>query len=1177
MIARQLNQNTKTMNPPRSRILATSIAALLAVHHASAQTTITNGTTLSVSDVANFISTAGTVTIEDNATLFISGAQAAPPAGHNITNNLILEGATVNLNFNNNDTAYRFTGTISSTATGAQTLKVSTGVNGNGDREGIYFVSAIPDANAGASPLGLDLTYRTQSGSSSFVNLQGANTFTGPIAMHRNGPEVQRAYLVIGGQRHDLAFNANTFNTPGSGRLGAGGIFGGGILLDDTAMILNYNSTDNQTLSGAITGTGRLLLSGTGTLTLSGTNTYSGGTSFEGNGNNGTGSGGTLKMGAINALPTTGAVTVANLAGVAIDLDGFNTTIGSLTGGGASGGNVNLGANGVLTIGNSTSTYGGVISGTGTAGLTKQGGGALTLSSSAAHTYTGPTTINAGTLALTSSLNSSAVTVNDLATLKLATAADHALGTNLNFLDSSTLEVTAAGSAVAKATITGMLDVTDVLGTPTIKITPSGAFTPLTNTFPVIHWAGADPVNMANWNYDGSNIGQVNASLNQTSNWQNNPTPDVSWDTADNWSQQEFTGGIVVYDVPNKDLLLVMSSASVAPIVSSIVTIAPTNAKAVTGPASPAAMASLTLGNGGGNAHSLTLQAGGPVTVSGAVTVNPSGTLNGAADAISAGTLTVAGGSATVGAGSTAGIVNLGATGTLTAAPGNELAVSNKLSSGTLTITAGTSPFKVAGTNMTTGTNVINNLGKLIVQGGTTKLENAAFSNISLTDSGTAWGGGATNPVSNNFTVSAGANVLIVNIAARQAAGGGSYIGGPAPVVTYGGVPLTLATFGESPTQFFVDAWVYYMYNPATGSSLPLSTTFTSPNANTDYAVSALTLGGVDTAAAPKVGNGNSQTDSVSLTVSNIPTNSWLNSVAATRTNLATINQTVTSGSYGSLLNTGPGGGGNAFWLQNNNGGAMSAGGMLMTGITSSSVTLNSQVGGSFRWGAAAAAFAPNTGVFSINQPTTEVNVAATTTNTLDFSGAPSVSLGTLTMEISSGVTLTNAPGGVTFTNIVANGTSQINGTVPITVSSGNVSVPVGDVLTVGSPLSATTLTKQGDGTLTFGTSATLSGVGSLASTLGTTNINSALGGGSAAVTLTGASTVKFGSISQTLGSLTIGAGSTVTFTSGVASFSGAGGKGAGFAGAAAVPEPGTLGLLLVGALGALNRRRRSR
>jgi hypothetical protein len=52
-----------------------------------------------------------------------------------------------------------------------------------------------------------------------------------------------------------------------------------------------------------------------------------------------------------------------------------------------------------------------------------------------------------------------------------------------------------------------------------------------------------------------------------------------------------------------------------------------------------------------------------------------------------------------------------------------------------------------------------------------------------------------------------------------------------------------------------------------------------------------------------------------------------------------------------------------------------------------------------------------------------------------------------------------------------------------------------------------------------------------------------------------------------------------VVFTSGTASgaFSGGdgGGKAPSFGGGAVVPEPGTIGLLLVGALGMMGRRRR--
>ena len=126
-----------------------------------------------------------------------------------------------------------------------------------------------------------------------------------------------------------------------------------------------------------------------------------------------------------------------------------------------------------------------------------------------------------------------------------------------------------------------------------------------------------------------------------------------------------------------------------------------------------------------------------------------------------------------------------------------------------------------------------------------------------------------------------------------------------------------------------------------------------------------------------------------------------------------------------------------------------------------------------------------------------------------------------------------------------------------------------------GSTVTGIALTKTGAGTLNFGVNSDLTGLVALAANNGTTNVNSILGSGASTVSVTGATTLKFGSVSQTLSSLTIGAGSTVVFTSGFASFSGGGGKGTSLGGTTTVPEPGTLGLLLVGALGVLNRRRR--
>jgi autotransporter-associated beta strand protein len=111
-----------------------------------------------------------------------------------------------------------------------------------------------------------------------------------------------------------------------------------------------------------------------------------------------------LKAGVASVANTSGAfgknsaVTLANTAGVVLDITGYNTQIGSLTGGGATGGNVTLGAATLTTGGDNTSpaAYAGVISGTGA--LAKIGTGTQILSGT--NTYTGTTTINAGTLIL---------------------------------------------------------------------------------------------------------------------------------------------------------------------------------------------------------------------------------------------------------------------------------------------------------------------------------------------------------------------------------------------------------------------------------------------------------------------------------------------------------------------------------------------------------------------------------------------------------------------------------------------------------------------------------------------------------------------------------------------------------------------------------------------------------
>jgi len=241
---------------------------------AQAQTVITSGNTFNIND-GNSTQSGNTRTFNDSGSITTEGGGTLavhPSQSDNFifSNDLIFAGAggTINFKFNNNDTDYRFQGPISSSATGAQTLRIETGFQGNGDRESVTFDQGIPDVGD-SSALSLFVSFSSQTGSQSYVNLSGDNTFTGSITLEK-GDNVQEAYLTIGG----LKFRGG--NTTGSGRLG-GGDFAGNISLD-TNTILYYDSSASQILSGAISGAGSLTKDGSGELTLSGASTFTGNT-----------------------------------------------------------------------------------------------------------------------------------------------------------------------------------------------------------------------------------------------------------------------------------------------------------------------------------------------------------------------------------------------------------------------------------------------------------------------------------------------------------------------------------------------------------------------------------------------------------------------------------------------------------------------------------------------------------------------------------------------------------------------------------------------------------------------------------------------------------------------------------------------------------------------------------
>jgi filamentous hemagglutinin family protein len=218
-------------------------------------------------------------------------------------------------------------------------------------------------------------------GAAGTVASRGGNGGSGVVIARYLGSTAGSGGTVAAGSALAAGYTLHTFNANGT------------LALNSVAV----------NLTGALSGSGSMSANASGgTLKFSGNSSYTGNTSI---------TGGLVQTGSLNALGNNSALSMSNIAGTQLQLIS-SLNIGSLTGGGATGGNVAIDSGAVLGTGaNNTSTaYDGVISGAG--GFTKSGNGTLTLTKD--NSYSGTSTISAGTLQLGTGGTTGAIGTGDI-------------------------------------------------------------------------------------------------------------------------------------------------------------------------------------------------------------------------------------------------------------------------------------------------------------------------------------------------------------------------------------------------------------------------------------------------------------------------------------------------------------------------------------------------------------------------------------------------------------------------------------------------------------------------------------------------------------------------------------------------------------------------------------------
>ena len=221
--------------------------------------------------------------------------------------------------------------------------------------------------------------------------------------------------------------------------LGSGSVFRPNVVLNGSGASLLMTEVGTNTISGAISGAGSIAQDASGTTILTGANTYTGGTFVNA---------GTLQLGtAAVAASITNAVTVRDRGTLSLVNVAGGTFANNVSNDQSGVGTVNINSATTITL------FGALRDGGGQLALTKNGPGTAIISMLASDTYTGATTVNAGTLEVDGTLGHTTVTVNKNAAL----SGGGFVGQDVNIETGASLETVGAASPGVRSIIVGNL------------------------------------------------------------------------------------------------------------------------------------------------------------------------------------------------------------------------------------------------------------------------------------------------------------------------------------------------------------------------------------------------------------------------------------------------------------------------------------------------------------------------------------------------------------------------------------------------------------------------------------------------------------------------------------------------------------------------------------------------